>query len=323
MNDSDPLDEHEAVFSALQLFGNEPRGAPPQWHELDDFQQHRLPVERSAEVLSHIANSPIHFQQWLDLCEANEWVAEQSPSPTDKTTEYATDDKPAQSNSIPNSSTSLMERLQSWVAPLFAQPLPVYGGAFAAIIVAVLVIPLLRDSGPADLQGKFDRNAALFLAAAPEQEFAPPKNSTTRSLGGLLGPPTASDVEHHYFRLGLLRAQEKLLQSPGSAWVPWRDSLMNTPLDCKNPSARELCETAGPDFTQIGEWAMLAHLACLSPDSFSDDSFWQLQYEFYTELQQLPAMSSSELLQPTMALHQPVMPEALCFAVSELIQAGQ
>jgi hypothetical protein len=64
MSEATPLDENELVFSALYLLGNPVMGDAPGWQEITDWKRRLLSAERSAEVLSHIANNPVYFQQW-------------------------------------------------------------------------------------------------------------------------------------------------------------------------------------------------------------------------------------------------------------------
>ncbi|MBX2825069.1 MAG: hypothetical protein KTR33_10095 [Gammaproteobacteria bacterium] len=323
MNESESSGDREAVYSALQLFGNETRGEPPAWHELDDFQHHRLPVERSAEILSHIANSPVYFQQWLDLCEAEEYAASEAPAVAQEQHAAAATDAQGASTRQPQQ-TSLVENIRQWLAPLFSQPLPVYGGAFAAIMLAVLVVPLLRDTTTVDVHGKLERNMALYMAGAPGNALSAPVKPTTRSLGGLFGPPIQTDIEHFYFGKGLLESEAAVAQTSSDDWTAWRETLETASLDCSKSDNPEQCLSDGADYAQVGQWAMVAHLACQTPDSFATEGgYWSLQYELYVELQQLPAMTRSELLNPAMAAHQPDTPDAMCIAVTDLIKQAQ
>ncbi len=201
MNDATPLDENELAYAALSLFSNKVRGSTPDWAEIEAWHTKALPDDRAAEVLSHVANDATCFQQWLDICEAAEWVEQE--------TRASATAKSIQASSTP---ASLKDRVQHWFSSLFGQPLPVYAAGFAALFLAVLVVPLLQDGG--NLQQRLDDSFELYMAAPPAGKISAPLPRKTRSLGNLLDAVTPVKIEQHYFSQGLRQALSRLQSAP-------------------------------------------------------------------------------------------------------------
>jgi len=69
-------EENVLAYTALTLCGNPIQGSSPQWHELAAWREGTLSEQHALEVLSHVAYDPGCFQQWLDIVDAESWVAE-------------------------------------------------------------------------------------------------------------------------------------------------------------------------------------------------------------------------------------------------------
>ena len=321
MNNSNPLSDNELVFSALNLFANKAVGEPPQWHEIADCHTGALSNQRSAEVLSHIANNPIYFQQQLDMFAAEEWLVEEDlPLSASKPVDVAASAEERESKS---GFSSVLTTAGTWLQSLFQLPLPVYGGAFVAILLAILIAPLMQKPTIFTMQQRIDRSLDSYIAARPDALVGTPVPRVTRSLGGLLDEITPADIERHYFQEGLRESLQNLGNKPTNAWAQWADSQQTNPIECNKESIAAQCQRVADNFRTIGAWTMVAYSACQQTSSFKNDTFWNTQYELYDDLVRLPAMKESTLLKPAMTTDQVKSAEALCVTIDKLMVIGQ
>ena len=333
MSEATPLDENELVFSALYLLANPVMGDAPSWQEITDWKRRLLSAERSAEVLSHIANNPVYFQQWLDVNTAEQWIEEEAddreqaaitPQP-DLARDEPTRLEPrtrltgSQHDKTPG---RLLSSARLWWNALINKPLLAYGSALAAVVLAVLIAPLLRETGNSGMSDKIDRSLDSYIAGNPGGSVTAPVRRSTRSLGGLLGDVTPQEVERHHFADGLRRSLSILLTEPDKSWSQWSTGLPVKNMDCDEAADAPHCRAVAADFRAIGQWTLLGFFACQQLATHEDEVFWTTQYALYEELALSPAMANSVVLKPAMSRHQPRTPESLCTAIQEMIAAG-
>lgn len=327
------LDENELVFSALFLLGNPVVGEAPSWQEIADWKRRLLSAERSAEVLSYIANDPVYFQQWLDVNTAEHWIEEEAADSEQAAIilqPSRAGDESAQLESRTSLTGSqhdktpgrLLSSARQWWNTLIDKPLLAYGGAFAAVVLAVLLAPLLRETGSGGMSGRIDRSLDSYIASNPGGSVAAPVRRSTRSLGGLLGDVTAQEVERHHFADGLRQSLGILLTEPDKSWSLWSAGLPEKNMDCDDAADAATCRAVEADFRAIGQWTLLGFFACQQLASHGDEVFWTTQYALYEELALSPAMVNSVVLKPAMSNHQLRTPETLCTAIQEMIATG-
>lgn len=312
MTDATPLNENEIAFTALSLFRNRAHGVKPDWFEIEAWQQKTLSDARAEEVLSHIANDAECFQQWLDICEASDWLEQNAQQVETKN-----------SPETAVSPTSPGESPKGWLASLFGQPLPVYAAGFAALFLAVLVAPLLRNED--NLQQRLNQSYERYMAAPPGAGIASPLPRQTRTLGNLFDQLTDAGIEQNYFSQGIRQGLAKLQATPDSSWIRWLETQPADGPDCAKANDENKCLSVAEDYNTIGQWALVVYYACQGDlmDSASSQKFWQQQYELYLDLQKLPAMENSQVLKPVMADHQGQDKESVCLAVDQLLNTLQ
>lgn len=359
MNPDDNQDENALAWAAVSLLGNEPVGDKPQWHEISAWRAGTLPELRSREVLSHIANDPEYFQQWLDLAEAQQWLEEEQ---THSTLSHATDtaamnetaadpamhtppgseesaDDPKRdhearpdgdkySTATPISQprkprSSIIERFRGWLADSFQQPMPVYGGALAAVVLAVLIAPLLRHSTP-DMQPLLDDGYQLYLQQAGALPGEPLLARNTRSLTGLLDTMSDTEVEQALFQYGLRLSAEALGSDTVANWQAWTRELPDDMPDCSLAQHPDICSSKRDSVTALGQWSLLAHAACqpTARASLDEDSFWQAQYSLHDQFLQDSVLTESEIFGEMLQKLNPASSNTLCQQAQVLLSAG-
>ena len=255
-NNTDSKDDNALAYAGVSLFANESRGEVPQWHELSAWRNGLLPEDRSAEVLSHVANDPDYFQQWLDIVEAEHWIEEQSSVDTvSQAPELSVQSQAASSSKQSDTTTSLGNTLNSavrWFRSLFDQPLTVYGGALAAIMLAVLIVPLMRESEVLTLQQQVDRSLDTYIDTQAGLPTSTPAGRSTRNLGGLVDDLSPADVARQHFQYGLHLAAQTIGTDDSALWQAWSEDLQTTPLDCDAASDTGDCEGDGIRCFRVG-----------------------------------------------------------------------
>ena len=318
MSESKDNNDNAYAYAAVSLFGNEPMGEQPQWYELTAWREGTLSAERSAQVLSYIANNPDIFQQWLDMIEAEQWVEdEQTLTASEQTLDYS-------SNTAKQSGTSLLNNVRDWLAPIFNQPIRVYGGAMAAIVMAVLIVPLIKK-GEIDLQQQLNASVDSYLLMDAELP-APPVRRVTRSLGGLFDELSISDVERQQFQFGLRRSAQALGSETTAQWSAWMEELPSERVDCGRAIDNELCSTSAGDIYAMGQWTLLNYAACEAGVANTDDSgdqYVQKQTELFDLLRKQPGLTQSTLFSPLLDKLEANTSAALCQRVLQIMTAGE
>ena len=302
MNSSDNLTDNEIAFAAINLFANKPTGPEPDWQEIEDWHMDVLDDVRADQVLSHIANNPECFQMWRDICEAAE-LLEQSPL-VDEAQEIAT---AAQNSTTNPAAWDLVGWLTKGAKSIFNQPLPAIGGAVAATVFAVMIVPKLLTSpsvNPTDLVNSSLTQYAALGAPLPQ---TPLQANTTRSLAGVLGNLSADEVEKHHINHGLRLAFDSLSidnKTQGAndnlaGWMPWRESLPESSFDCTLAADSQHCANVSNDMNMLGQWALVTHLSCVTgnriPADLTSNSTIDAAYQ---ALVQLDTIKASTLLTP-------------------------
>lgn len=313
MNEAD--NDNATAYAGVSLFGNHPAGPPPQWHELTAWRSGKLPEERATQILSHVANDPEFFQQWLDLVEAENWAAEEAASTQSDKAVHAAPAKASRSFSA--------DKLRQWLGSLFDQPLPVYGGAFAAVLLAVLIVPMMQQSGN-PLQQQLDSSLDLYRSTDAGLPAQPPASRQTRRLSGLFDKLSAPEVEQAHFQRGLRLSAEALGSDLAAPWQTWTTELPGSPLDCENAVEPGDCEGSRDDLTALGQWSLLAYAACeANPQAIADTKvFWQAQLSLYEELSQRPQLAHSQAFGNVLSIQASSQPDSLCERAAALLTLG-
>ena len=329
--------ENALAYAAIELLSNGSHGAVPQWHELAAWQSGSLAQPRSDEVLSHVANNPEYFQQWLDLAEGELWVegALTLPSASD-VDEVAPDSiiNPTIADAARKNTDSFKTTLLSRLRPLqrlLKQPLPVYGSAFAAILLAVLVVPLLPTDDVLTMEQRINRSMDTYIETGSGLVGAAPVKSSTRSLGGLFDELSTSDVERQYVQNGMQRFSKQLQSSDAEnnlineAWRPLLSELNAQAPDCNKAIDQTHCAEVAVDYRLLGQWTMMNLAACQGVQSGSQRTlkpdFWSEQYELYGELRALPSISGSVLYASSLPSLAEQTPKALCQNIRAVLSA--
>ncbi len=318
MNETD--NDNAIAYAGVSLFGNKAEGPPPQWHELSAWRSGTLPKERATQILSHVANDPEHFQHLLDLVEAEQWSAEEAACAQADT---VIDSNPSKAS--PSFST---DRLRQWIGSIFNQPLPVYGGAVAAVLLAVLVAPMMQRAD-SQLQQQLDNNLDLYRSSDLGLPGQPPMARRTRQLSGLFESLSAVEVEQAHFQHGMRLSAEALGSEAVSPWLAWTTDLPDEALNCKTASEIEQCKASRDDLTALGQWTLLAYTACQTRTQTSNqtaivdaDVFWQAQLSLYEQLRQRPQLTQSTLFSPLLDTPLASGSESLCERAQALLNIG-
>jgi len=353
-----PTDENVVAYAAVTLCGNSSKGSAPQWEELCAWREGVLDSKRSAEVLSHVANDPACFQQWLDIAEAERWVeeeaqfAEQSRSASTLTS-YASKLSPSSSpvststaDRSPEAKSLLVRGVQA-LRNLFQQPLPVYGGAFVAAALAVLIVPLLRTADELSLQQQLARSTDAYMSL--QQQLArstdayimagngitgaPPIGRSTRSLAGLFDDLSVNDVEQLHVQTGQRLFLEKLQsaqeaeQPVADAWQDWLAGLPAESVDCTRAIDPSHCEKVAEDFQLLGQWSLMNAAACNTLNNqgvkILQTDFWPEQYAIYETIRSLQTLTASSLFAAQLPAMEPPAPEALCAITNSVLAASR
>lgn len=319
------LDDSELVYSALTLFANSTRGEKPDWQDLEEFRARSLPPERSAEVLSHVANDPDCFQQWLDLSEASLWLdAEEQGVDADSVAEPAVETKsdvlPARTRPSEPTVTGAVTR---WLQSLLTLPAPVYAGAMAAVLVAVLVVPLLQSPDVQNLSAGVDRTLDSYRALSGTAAVDAPIRRSTRRMDGLVETLPLATVERMYFEQGLQTSLGRLLDSPTSAWRDWSGSLHTDTPDCAASADVRACQDIAEDARTLGEWTLITWFACRQPVMVDSGSFWDEQIELYQAFRARDSLRESASFADAFSVSRPDDAVSLCKAVESLMSVSR
>jgi len=331
----DPTEDNTLAYAAITLCANPLQGAPPQWQELVAWRNGTLDNTRSAEVLSHVANNPACFQQWLDVAEAQSWVAEESrlaieadaaePIGTSERKTFAS--SPYSTSNAPGVTSGPARFIQA-LRSFFQQPLPVYGGAFAAVIVAVLVAPLLRTGDGLSLQQQLDRSTDAFISEGAGFAGSPPAGRNTRSLAGLFDELSINDVERLHVLTGQQHFLDKLQLASGApvadAWQDWFAELPSEGADCAAATDSTHCLDVADELQMLGQWSLMNAAACSLRDmNIPASDFWSEQYEIYDTIRALPGVMQSQEFAAVLPALDPRTQDALCAIANAVIAASR
>lgn len=301
MKSSDNLTDNEVAFAAINLFANKPVGPEPDWQDIQDWHMDLLDDDRADQVLSHVANNPDIFQMWRDICEADEFLAE-NPM-TEETVNTTATTARSSENPAP---WDLVGWLSKGTKAIFGQPLPAIGGAVAATVLAVIIVPKLMNdptANPGDLvNSTLSQYAAL---GAPLPATALPAR-TTRSLAGVLGNLSTDEIEKYQINNGFRQAFDTIRNEKSTPetdtnlalWMPWRESLPEATVDCTLAADQAHCKNVSADMTMLGQWALVTHLACLNGVHTTDSRTTSTSDNAYAALANLNSIKDSSLLTP-------------------------
>lgn len=337
-------DDNRLAYAAVSLCANAPQGDSPEWHELAAWRAGTLPEPRAGEVLSHVANDPACFQQWLDIAEAEAWAAEEALTVANQ----SSSESAAASQTIDTGNTafaptdaarpskntlSLMNKVRDSLRSLFQQPLPVYGGAFAAVMLAVLLAPLLQTGNGLSLQQQLDRSMDTYIESGQGYIGTPPPSRNTRTLGGLFDDLSTRDIEQLHFQFGMHQFNEHLQQSASaqlSMSTEWQSLLANLPtesIDCSAAEDTEHCTSVAPEFQQLGQWSLMNAAACQTHSAQNQakqvEDYWPAQYTVYEQIRVLPSLTRSQVFGPLLPELPQSTPESLCPIVTSIVAAGR
>lgn len=320
MTETDNDNDNAIAYAGVSLFGNRTEGPPPQWHELSAWRSGTLPEKRATQILSHVANDPEYFQHLLDLVEAEQWSAEEAAGAQ---ADSVIDSKPSKA-----STSFSTDRLRHWLGSVFHQPLPVYGGAIAAVLLAVLVVPMMQQAD-SQLHQQLDDNLDLYRNSDLGLPAQPPMDRRTRQLSGLFESLSTVEVEQAHFQHGMRLSAEALGSEAVSPWLAWTTDLPHEALDCKTALEIEQCQASRDDLTALGQWTLLAYAACQTRTQNSNQTaivdanvFWQAQLSLYEQLSQRPPLMQSTLFSPLLNTPLANASESLCERAQALLNIG-
>jgi len=195
--------------------------------------------------------------------------------------------------------------LQKGAKALLGQPLPAIGGAVAATVLAVVIVPKLLNAPTANPGDLINSSLAQYSALGAPLPQTALSARTTRSLAGVLGNLSDEDVEKHQLNFGFKQAfdaintdnralenNDELLQ-----WMPWLESLPDAAVDCTLASDQQHCENIDADIQILGQWALVNQLACTTAAEVPDD-FTVSQTDTIAVLKNIESLKTSELVTP-------------------------
>lgn len=336
VSESAKPDENALAYTGVSLLGNEAKGEPPEWHELQAWRAGTVGAERAAQILSYVANHPDYFQQWLDLVEAEQWAADEAIA-TDEAQHTAhappsnptSNDEPAKPGYPDRQGSPLdraLETLTQWARTLYQQP--VYGGALTALLLAVLVVPVMLQTEQASLQQQMDRSLDTYIENTALLPGTVPPARNSRNLGGLFDELSITDVERQSFQFGLYTAANAFTSPATASWQAWLAELPDGPVDCNSALDSAHCQMAISDHALLGQWAFLTYAVCqnanLQTNNSTDAELNLAQMaNLYKQLIASDAMQSSRLFAEQRPSPENVSPEALCDVANQLLLRGQ
>jgi len=251
--------ESQNAYIALATLRNPTRGDAPDWSELQAFRDGELSGQRRDEVLSHIANDPDVHQQWLDLSEAEHWVANPQNQPQ---AFMASADKP-----------SLMQRFRAWLSPGYTA----LAGVGAMAVAAIAIVPSLVQQTASAPQDQFGLSAERYAAIAAAAPTDAPRVRPTRNIG-VIGPLSDEQVEKAYVLAGLRTVVQDTVKPQSAQWDLWLESTPGELPDCAQASNTSYCTEVSQDAQLLGQWTMLTWFGCRQQEAIpAGDEFWQTQ----------------------------------------------
>lgn len=311
MNSSDPLSDNEVAFAAINLFANSPTGAEPDWLEIEDWHAGLLDEKRADEVLSHVANSPECFQKWQDICEAEAFL-EQNPLDAPAVTEQ---EQRISTNPAPYNLVGWGRKLLDSLSNNY---LPAAGGAVAATLLAVLIVPKLVGNTPSNAGDMINASLAQYSAMGAPLPQTPLLPRNTRSLMGVLADLSDEEVVKHQLNRGLQQGFSALNISDAAQFSPWLESLPDADVDCSLAANTENCNNIAGDIATLGQWALVNHMGCQSATAMPKD-FQERQANSLTTLLALPTINTSGVLQSALPTTVEDDSAALCVVSEKLI----
>lgn len=261
-----PSDTQNAHI-ALDAMRNPTKGDAPDWSELQAYRDGGLSEQRREEVLSHIANDAQVHQQWLDLSEAEHYLANpqhQARAQTATATEKL----------------SLGERLKNWVSPKYTA----LAGVGAMALAAIAIVPTLIQQTGLNGVNQFDLSAERYAAVAASVAVDAPRVRPTRSLGQI-GPLSAEQVEKSYVLVGLRSVVQNTVKPESTQWDLWLESTPGDFPDCTQATDATYCTEVSQDAQLLGQWTMLTWFGCHQQAKIpANDEFWQSQWALWDGL---------------------------------------
>ncbi len=325
MSDTNPISDSEVAFSAVQLHHVKPKGNAPSWQEIHDWHSRTLDDARAAEVLSHIAHDPVVFQQWKDISDAEIWLADENGKTNTENLpeENAKNDQThtADSVSADDNSQSNVVWLSKFKKRLQARPLPALGGAIAAGLLIVLVIPQLQQSDTADLGSTANPLINQYIAlGAPLPANAPPIRKT-RAMAGVLGNISKPDVHLLQLKRGQLLGFNAISTSPPAQWQPWRGSLPVSAVDCSTASDQAACSASQTPINELGRWSIAQSLLCQSGDALPGASTQNVSIDIANTLLSHQVIANSPLFKSVISQANLATERGVCDLAETLLNA--
>lgn len=266
-SNDDSIKDSAAAYIALDVMRNPPVGPKPDWAELQAYREGELDETRRAEVLSHIANDADVHQQWLDLSEADHWLA----NPQNQTEQNRVAE--------PSSSGGLLARFAAWFTPVRTT----LAGVGAMALAAIAIIPSLLQQTALTAPAQFDLSAERYLAIATVRPEAP-RVRPTRSVG-LVGPLTNHQIEKSYVLVGFRSVVQKTAKPESASWSIWLDNTPGDFPDCSTATDAAYCSEIAEDAQMLGQWSMLTWFVCNQEITLpAGDSFWKSQSALWKTL---------------------------------------
>ena len=269
MNNDGQTQSREWLYAlaASKLSKGETRGERPSLVEIEQWRLGGLLQERADEVLSYVAHDEQCFGQWQDLCAEQRWLDQEERQ------EPLQDQPAAASEPV----VTQEHWLSGAVARISRGIKPVWGGAIAAGLLALLLVPAMFR--PAD-----DNVAQAYLQQLSSAEklmgaeFPPVLARQTKSVQPL--DDLANNPEQRQFRQGLAAAASRVSDITDERWQAWRTSLP-APVSCDGQRDGD-CSAQAVQNQALGSWSLVTALACQNNATSAD--FWPSQANSLTEL---------------------------------------
>ncbi len=261
---------------ALDAMRNPTRGVAPDWTELQAYRDGGLTDARREEVLSHIANDAEVHQQWMDLAEAEHWLA----NPQNQTSGVAA--------TLAEPRLTLRERFNAWLTP----GRTALAGVGAMAVAAIAIVPSLVQQTALNAPSQFDMSAERYAAVAASLSTQAPRVRPTRNIGAVM-PLTDNQVEKSYVLIGLRSVVEDVVKPDTDDWRVWLDNTPGDLPDCTGSTDSAYCASVAEDAQMLGQWTMLTWFGCRQQEAVpTGDEFWKSQTALWNTLRETHGFSA-------------------------------
>lgn len=292
------------ALAASKLTKGETHGDRPSLLEIEQWRQGAMQGARADQVLSYVAHDEQCFAQWRDLCQEQRWLDQFEAQQT-------LDDQP-------HLAKAPSEQKSGWLSGTIARIgtgfKPVWGGAIAAGLLALLVVPaMFRPADDSIAQTYLQQlgSAENLLGA----EFPPVLGRLTKAIQPL--DNSSVNVAKRQFQQGLAAVADKVDDSQDARWSDWRETLPEAVI-CDGVATGD-CSAQAMRNQALGSWSLVTALAC--GNSQTDNNFWAQQAGVLNELVS-EELAQGHFLAQRLQQPLPTGQQALCQLANGLLGQG-